>query len=212
MFKKRKTTAYGMRSGSKALTLVESLVAISILVVSIFGPMVIISQAIRTAYFTRDQMTAFYLAQEPIEYVRNVRDWNSLIITDPAQWLVGVVPGAAPVINEDNAPNPTKYNLDMVINGATGDHDYQLLTCTGTGGACPKLNIDTVTRQYGADVVGGTVIPSIYTREVTFYKVPLTDSEKKEVVVEVVIKWSQGPGNFQYKAREYLKNWKLSEN
>ncbi|MEI6553492.1 MAG: hypothetical protein WCO09_02890, partial [bacterium] len=64
------------------LTMVETLVAISILTIAVIGPLGIIAQALHTSYYSRDQITAYYLAQEAIENVRNLRDNRGLEITN----------------------------------------------------------------------------------------------------------------------------------
>lgn len=210
MIKKSRKTPYAKFEKQKALTLVESLVAISILVISVFGPMTIVSQAIRTAYLTRDQMTAYYLAQEAIEHVRNVRDTNSLVQTDAAQWLIGLDPNGL-LINEQDAVTPSKYQMELVANTGNGQRGYSLVRCVGGASVCSKLNINTTTREYGASTVGAGVVQSIYTREIAFYKVPADATGKHEVLVEVTMKWSQGLSNYQFKVRDYLKNWKIAE-
>lgn len=55
-------------------TLLETMVAVSILTLSIAGPLLSASRAIVLAEISRDQLTASYLAQEGIEYVRTMRD------------------------------------------------------------------------------------------------------------------------------------------
>ncbi len=207
--KARKGRACAAES-QKALTLVESLVAISILVISIFGPMSIVSQAIRTAYQTRDQMTAYYLAQESMEYIRNVRDTNSLVQTSAGSWLGGI-DGNGLVINPPEATTPAKYQMELVPNTGNGQRGYQFVRCVGGASLCNKLNLDTATRQYGDSTVGGTIVQSIYTREIAFYAVPSDTAAAHEVLVEVTVKWSQGLSNYQYKVRDYLKNWKIAE-
>lgn len=62
----------------KGFTLVETMVAISILMLGILGPLSIASSGLRNSLFAKDQVTAYYLAQEGIEYVRYVRDDNYL--------------------------------------------------------------------------------------------------------------------------------------
>ncbi len=59
-------------------TLVETLVAISILLIVIIGPMTIAQKGIQNAYFAREQVTAVFLAQEAIEAVRELRDADAL--------------------------------------------------------------------------------------------------------------------------------------
>lgn len=55
-------------------TLIETMVAITILTLSIVGPLITADRSIIAAETARDQLTASYLAQEGIEYVRGVRD------------------------------------------------------------------------------------------------------------------------------------------
>ncbi len=58
----------------KGFTLVETLVAIFILVVSITGPMAAAQNSLRASFLARDQVVAYYLAQESIEYIKNAKD------------------------------------------------------------------------------------------------------------------------------------------
>lgn len=67
-----------IRLPSRAFTLIETMVAISLLSLAIVAPMSLASQSLMSAYYARDQVTAFYLAQEGIEAVRSIRDGNVL--------------------------------------------------------------------------------------------------------------------------------------
>ena len=58
----------------KGFTLIETLVAITILTLSVAGPLYTANRAIVAAETSRDQLVASYLAQEGVEYVRRVRD------------------------------------------------------------------------------------------------------------------------------------------
>lgn len=55
-------------------TLVEALVAISILMIAIASPMALAQKGLSTATQTKDQMIAAFLAQDAIEAVKNIRD------------------------------------------------------------------------------------------------------------------------------------------
>lgn len=55
-------------------TLVETMIAVTILTLSISGPLLGASRALVLAEISKDQLTASYLAQEGIEYVRAMRD------------------------------------------------------------------------------------------------------------------------------------------
>ena len=63
---------------TKGFTLVETLVAITILALAIAGPFQAIQGALRNSFAARDQLVAASLAQEGVEYIRSVRDSNYL--------------------------------------------------------------------------------------------------------------------------------------
>src|SRR3989338_862551 len=55
------------RSSHQGFTLIETLVAISVLVIAIVVPLRVISQSLKSASFTRESITAAHLAQEGVE-------------------------------------------------------------------------------------------------------------------------------------------------
>ncbi|HUQ29920.1 MAG TPA: prepilin-type N-terminal cleavage/methylation domain-containing protein [Candidatus Paceibacterota bacterium] len=58
----------------KGFTLIETLVAVAIIMVAIVGPISVMHRTYAAAYIARDKLTASYLAQEGIEDVRVIRD------------------------------------------------------------------------------------------------------------------------------------------
>ncbi len=77
------------KAGRRGFTILESLVAIAILLVALTGPMVFAQQSLRASRLAGDQITAFYLAQDAIELVKHVRDQNSLYLYRE-EWLTGL--------------------------------------------------------------------------------------------------------------------------
>lgn len=73
--------------GKNGFTLIEALVAITILTMSIAGPMVTASDGLKNSTFARDQIIAFYIGQEGVEIIRSIRDSNALNNTP---WLTGI--------------------------------------------------------------------------------------------------------------------------
>jgi type II secretory pathway pseudopilin PulG len=75
------------RLKQKGFTLIETFVAISVLLTAIAGPLTIASKGLSSAMIARDQMTSFYLAQDAIEYIRHKKDTNTL---GGNPWLTGL--------------------------------------------------------------------------------------------------------------------------
>ncbi|MEK7063499.1 MAG: hypothetical protein AAB955_02290 [Patescibacteria group bacterium] len=76
-----------MNKTLSAFTLLETLVAVAVLLMSLLGPFSIAQQSLKSAYYARDQVTAYYLAQEGLEFVRAIRDQNYL---SGSSWLTGI--------------------------------------------------------------------------------------------------------------------------
>jgi hypothetical protein len=75
------------RQNNKGFTLIETFVAITVLLTAIAGPLTIASKGLSSALIARDQMTAFYLGQDAVEYIRHYKDTNSL---QGESWLSGL--------------------------------------------------------------------------------------------------------------------------
>jgi len=78
-------------NNKKAFTLIEALVAISILMIAIASPMTLVQKSLSTATLSKDQMIAAFLAQDAIEAVKNIRDQIAVISISGTDedWLVG---------------------------------------------------------------------------------------------------------------------------
>lgn len=72
---------------NKGFTLLEALVAISILMVAVVAPITIAQKGLSSASYSKNQMIASYLAQDAIEYIKNRRDQNVITNND---WLSGL--------------------------------------------------------------------------------------------------------------------------
>lgn len=120
-------------------TIIETLVAITILMISIAGPLTIAHKGLLAAIFTRDQVVASYLAQDIIEYLKNMRDNN--ILRGEADWLrgFGTCTESSPCKADTRAGDPTGTTNNMVANcdksSATSCGLYLSSTGYGTTGS-----------------------------------------------------------------------------
>lgn len=199
---------------NSGFTIIETLVAISILVISITGPMVIVSQSLKSAYYARDQITVFYLAQEAIEYIRNVRDTNDF--NGATDWLDGIAAnstaGGACALNQYGS-NDNTCGLTRTAGG------YSLASCSQTGATCDPLNYNPSTGVYGGMPSGAGNPPSAFTRTIYIMNVPKRDSSGNadssysqvyEVLVKVVVTWTSSVGKKNtFVLTEALTNWGL---
>ncbi len=110
----------------KGFTLIETLVAVSLLTVAIVAPMSLAAQSLASAYYARDQITAFYLAQEAIEALRSIRDGQILQIAQTVDTSSINIFGPIPL--EDQP---------FIIDARKGDPSQAITNCSG--GTCPFL-------------------------------------------------------------------------
>ncbi|MDQ5912569.1 MAG: hypothetical protein QG568_784 [Patescibacteria group bacterium] len=222
MKKNTRTTQSIPRAQSRmaGFTILETLVAIAILIVAITGPLAIVAQALRASYFSRDQITAYYLAQEAIEYIRNTRDTlGAGQGSNGADWLSTLVDenGAQVAINTVGSDQNKLY---LVRAGGL----YQLMRCD-TGLECPPVTLNTNVSDealYGEDTITDD---SIFIREIILTKPVVgissdgysveTDAqaELRELVVVVNVKWRMQNGQYSsgVTLREHLTNWQLAQ-
>ena len=72
----------------RGFTLIETMVAITVLAIALVGPFVAVQSALVGSYTARDQLVASALAQEALEYVRSIRDNNYL--NGDRDWMDGL--------------------------------------------------------------------------------------------------------------------------
>lgn len=84
---------------NRGFTMVETLVAVAILMISIAGPLTIANKGLTAAIYAKDQMVASFLAQDAMEYIKNIRDNN-------------VISGGGWLSNLSNCDETNKCTID----------------------------------------------------------------------------------------------------
>jgi type II secretory pathway pseudopilin PulG len=69
LIKKQKTRISPTSSSSRGFTLIETFVAITILMITVLGPMTLLSKALQESRYIKDEITATFLAQEGTEII-----------------------------------------------------------------------------------------------------------------------------------------------
>ena len=178
----------GMRQ--RGFTLIETLVAISILSLSIAATFSAVQNGIKSSTVAKDQITAFYLAQEGMEFIKNIRDENALHTLNGTNtnWLTNLA------INPDGSSGPCDFGKTCMIDSPL----KTVTTCSGGFGTCPNIKQDTVTGLYGYTASW----PNTYfKREIQF-----TQISSNEINVAISISWTSRGGTKSFQATETLFN------
>jgi prepilin-type N-terminal cleavage/methylation domain-containing protein len=190
------------RRRQRGFSILETLVAIAILLIATTGPMVFAQQSLRAARLSRDQVTAFYLAQDAIEFVKHIRDENSLV-GSRADWLAGLEECYS--VETD----PQDGCQVSVPEWSAGDTAEAVTACGITGDCLLRECGD----MFGIYDTGCTedLVDSRFSRRVKIMTPEGTDpvAETEEALVEVVVSW-EAPGlsgDRQVLVREHIYNW-----
>ncbi len=182
-------------TSSSGMTLIETLVAITILTVAIVAPMSLAMQSLAASYYARDQITASNLAQEAIESVRAVRDGNILTMA----YSPDTTCNGAPMTLLCSIPVPSRFTIDTRNNA---------MTSCPAGGECPPLQSDGSVYGYRQSELGDGFewTDTRYTRSVEANFVE--GANEQEIAIIVTVTWDAGIGeNRSIKIYENLYRW-----
>lgn len=170
---------------SSGFTLIETLLAVLLLATAIAGPLTIAQKGLSSSLIAKDQVGAFFLAQDAVEYVRFKIYSNKLA---GASWLTGLV-GAGLC----SAGGATTCRVDSVQD-----------TVAACSGACPVLNYDSANRFYSYTT--GAQSPQRYVRTVAI-TTPV-GSNASEATLSVTVAWT-GAGGIAHSivVRENVYDW-----
>lgn len=161
-------------SKKRGFTLIETLVAVTILAFAVAGPLYSASRAYSAAQTAREKLTATYLAQEGIEYVRQMRDDAYLDayragLADPSLNVATVAwnsftTGAGP-FSISPCRTPATCKLDPV-------QPESLTPCSGA--TCTPLYLSAA-GVYTQQSAGGS--QTLYTRTIQSVQVSATEEQ-----------------------------------
>jgi hypothetical protein len=165
---------------------VETLVAITILMVVIVGPLYAVHKALIASYAARDKLIAAALAQEGVEYVLSIRDDNYL--SRSGSWLAGL-DGTS---NGNNSAN-------CFSNACIVDQSQNLVQACGSNGCAPlRLSPANIYTQ----TVNAAYPVTKFTRQVGVANV-----SEDQITVTVTVSWSTLGVPYTTSVTEQLYNW-----
>ena len=179
-------------------TLVETLMAISILSLSIVGTFTAVQNGLQNSSTAKDQTVAFYLAQEAMEDVKNIRDNNALYTIGGATpihgWLYGVAEGP-----DDPCRLGQICLIDALGSQDENAHVKMVRSCGVDFGSCELLRQDPLTGLFGYDQ---SWPESIFRREIQI--TPIVAD--REVKVTIKMSWDTRWGERNFQVSETLFN------
>jgi len=176
---------------NRGFTIVETLVAITVLMISVAGPLVVASKGLSAALYARDQVIASYLAQESMEVIKNTRDNN---LAEGRVWLTGIIDSP----NCTSSTNPCDASAISLTSPPT-----TLTRCSA--GSCPiYFNSGTgyVTSSSGAT-------PTIFKRYYYLTKpnpAAACTTAETECQVNVYVIWNEGTVPYSVELKSELVN------
>jgi prepilin-type N-terminal cleavage/methylation domain-containing protein len=146
----------------RGFTLVESLVAISVFSLSVLAMMIVLGKGIADTEYVKKKMIATYLAQEGIEYIRNLKDDYVLYSSDPSVgWntFTGRINGCTTANGcymDDQSVSYSDSTIPMT--------DMTLAACVDTTCATHPIYYNAATARYSLAAVGTNIG---FTRKIT---------------------------------------------
>lgn len=166
-------------------TIVETLVAISILLVVVVGPMTIAQKGMQSSFFANEQTTAVFLAQEGIELIQKLRDDNALDVYDSV--------GSDTTWDWIEKESYNKYKIDRCISPSSCDVNVAFANgkfsdfkdCSNPGACNLKQFVGKNPKSaYGYDN-GNDWVASPFTRTIV-----ITKYGSEIVSVTVTVSWT----------------------
>jgi prepilin-type N-terminal cleavage/methylation domain-containing protein len=181
----------------KGFTLVETLVAVTIITIVLVAPFQLVENSLTSSYVARDELTANSLAQEGIEYALHLRA-NDYLFSYPSpstDWLNGLsgISGGA------DCRAPRVCVLDPSQN--------LVQACAGNNCSSLPLYINPSTYIYTQQVSGNRLSRFTRTIQVCFIGGASCTTQTDEAKVTVTVTWSTSHQTYTTTVVEYLRNW-----
>lgn len=183
-------------SPQSGFTLVETLVAITILLIVMIGPMTISSQAAKSSTFASEQVTAFFLAQEGVELMQKARD-DLLVRSFASDATVAERAPWAAFTNTGSGQYRFCYDsvegcgIEILIHTGMGSNDLSTpIDCGSLSASKPQV----CHLWYAPSNVRSKFTHTVGSNEMTPYnrRIYLTLVNPNEVLVRSVVTWQSG--------------------
>lgn len=190
-----KNEKYLTNKGERGFTLLETLIAIFIMTVAFTALLTLMTTSMFSARYANNEITATYLAQEAMDYIRNDRDTTAFLNNN---WSSG---GATSFIGHYGDPSLGTECFDST-SGCMVDANLSIVNgCLGT---CPSLFYESVPGggAYYVYSSSSTTRPTSFVRTV---KMDLVNPD--ELAITVIVSWKNGSVTRTQELKASLLKW-----
>src|SRR3989338_35743 len=190
----------------QGFTLVETFVAITILMFAIVGPLSLAERSISSANLTKEKLVAYYLAQDAIEYIRIMRDENVLSTNPTNNWesfLADISQCGGDIDDGPKCTIDTSKDYKVNNNNNNGIDDCSWSTCK-------RMDYDINTGVYRYNTSNATQgwEKTPFKRGIRVTTLETTAGDEHMLAIEVTVEWkSAGYGDQTIELRDTLLNW-----
>ncbi len=186
------------KTQKKGFTLIEALVGITILLVSVIGPLYIAFQGISLSILAKNQVIASYLAQEGIEFVRFRIDTNSNM-GNVGNGLISS--GSAYDLSDCSwQSNGNKDCTVDVFNNTTANCDVYALP----DNTCDYIKYDSPNKRYNYSDGDKT----FFRRSIRINHQPALGVNDIEFQVESKVEWGRPDDLRSIVIKEVIRDWR----
>ena len=182
-----------VKKNKRGFTIIESFIAVVLFTLAVAATLSLLSKSVFFSSTSADRITAVYLAQEGLEFIRNTRTGNTLA---GQPWLTGLT----------NCNTATGCYIDSSLGNSNASSRVKVCPAgipIGTSG-CPPLRYDASLFTYGYT----TGALTLFKRTITV--IPQSggvNPNADEVLVTVTVSWTQKNIPYAVTLKDHLFNW-----
>jgi type II secretory pathway pseudopilin PulG len=202
----------------KGITLIETVVAVTVLIFALGGPFLMAAKSLKASGYAREEVAAARLAEEGLEIVHNMRDNNAAESDAGRTWDTGFAnPKCATGCIIDIVKQQGNVLNDSIWKTG-GGNDAAILDCVGVcDGEEHRVYKNTTTglfRQFRLAEYGGNPDPGYVKTNMTriIRIIPQGGLNNREYKVESIVSYYAGPNLRTITLTDTILNWFPSMN
>ncbi len=197
----------------KGITLVETIVAVTVLIMAMGGPFLMAARSLKTAGYAREEIVASRLAEEGLEVVHSIRDNNAAEVDAGVLWnqsLTGCTNGCIVDVTKQLA-----HAVNTSIWKSTG---YGVIVpcaavCAGEEHRVYVNDTNGFYRQFNTAEYSGIAPGYSKTKMTRMIKItPVSGATNREYLVESIVTYYAGSLLKTIKINDTIMNWFPSMN